>query len=90
MRCLGALLLMPIIGAFGLTVVLAKLFGEKGGGWRILGILYSLIIGGIVVVFSIAFFLDSPVWKWIGISAGVIITLLGIWTTLLTEKKGHT
>jgi len=81
---------MPIIGVFYLTVVVAKILGETGGGWRILGIFITLIIGGIVVVVSIGLFSDSPVWKWIGISVGIINTLLGIWTALLTEKKGHT
>ena len=83
--CLGWLFLMPIAGAFWLAVMTAAVCGIKGGAWRLLGILSSLVIGGLVIAFTHLLFAGeggSTVLWWIGIIAGSLITLIGLWTVI--------
>lgn len=88
--CLGWFILMSIVGAFGLAIVPASACGKKGGAWRLLGILISLVVGGAVIGFTHLVFSGeegSTVLWWIGVVAGGLIALLGIWTATMTPQK---
>jgi hypothetical protein len=81
---------MPIAGAFWLAISTASACGKKGGAWRLLGLFSSLAVGGVVIGFTHLLFSGeqgSTVLWWIGIIAGSLVILLGIWTALMTEKE---
>lgn len=89
MRCFGWLLLLPIAGVFWLTVIVASACGKRGGSWRVLGILSSLVIGGLVSGFAHLLFSGeggSTVLWWIGVVIGGLLALLGVWTAVMTAK----
>ncbi len=87
--CLGWIFLMPIVGAFVIAIVAARTCGNRGGLWRLVGVLIPLALGGIVAGFTHLFFygIDGPtlMW-WIGIVSGGLMALLGIWTAIMTEE----
>jgi len=87
--CLGWFILLPIAGAFWLAITVARACGRKGGAWRLLGVLISLVICGVVIGFAYLLFGEegSTVLWWIGVIAGGLIGLLGTWTALVTEKR---
>lgn len=88
--CLGWLILMPIVVAFWLAVVIASACGKKGNSWRFLGILSSILIGGVFAGFAHLLFSGedgTTLLQWIGIIAGGLIVLLGIWTALMTPPE---
>jgi hypothetical protein len=81
---------MPLVGACWLSVSVAVFFGKKGGLWRLLGVLSSLAIGGVVIGFTHLSFSGedgSTVLWWIGIIAGGLVTLLGLWSAVMQETQ---
>ena len=99
--CLGWLLLMPLVFAFWLVVTVGNACGKRGGLWRMLGILVSLVIGGICVQVGYWFAIEGfveweglevhqvtyPVLGWISMIGGGLIAILGTWTSLAATKE---
>jgi len=99
----GWLLLLPLIFAFWLTTTIAKACARReSGGWRLLGVLASLVIGGICIQVGYWFAIEGftewevggyqivkyPVLGWIDMIGGGIMALLGTWTALAGTRKG--
>jgi hypothetical protein len=96
---LGWLLLLPLAGAFWLAITVSNACVKKG--WRLLGVLASLAIGGVPILVGYWFAIEGftewraegisvvtyPVIGWILIIGGGIIALLGTWTALVGTKK---
>jgi len=94
---IGWLMLLPLFGAFWLTITVASACGKRGDIWRLLGVLVSLIIGAICIQvgywFAIEGFVEGihrvtyPVFGWIAMIGGGLIAILGIWTSLATTEQ---
>lgn len=90
--CLGWVFLMALVAPFWVAMTAASACGKKGGSWRHLGILSSIAIGGLVCGLTHLLFSGeggSTVLWWIGIVAGGLVVLLGIWTAVMTEEELH-
>lgn len=99
--CLGWLLLLPLAFAFWLAVTIANACVKKGGLWRLLGVLFSLLIGGVCIQVGYWFAIEGftewrgletytvtyPILGWIMIIGGGLIALLGTWTALVGTKE---
>ena len=89
MRIIGALLLLPLVGAFWVVVTVAKEAAKKGGSWRLLGVLSSLVIGGVCVL--IGYWLGSQegwVFGWVLLVGGGLMAVLGSWMAMSgTDEK---
>ena len=86
--CLGWFLLLPLVGAFGLTVWVVRACVQKGGFWRLVGVLASLVIGGICIV--VGWMLgpeEGWIIGWIAIIAGGLIAAIGTWSALFGMKE---
>ena len=99
---LAWLLLLPLIFAFWLTMKIANACARReSGAWRLLGVLASLVIGGICIQVGYWFAIEGfteweaggyqivkyPVLGWIGMIGGGIIALLGTWTSLVGTRQ---
>ena len=96
---MGWLLLLPLALSFWLAIIIANACVKRG--WRFLGILASLIIGGINILvgywFGIEGFIETqglesyivtyPVLGWILMIGGGLIAALGTWTALAATKE---
>ena len=97
MRCFGWLMLMPLVGAFALVIYAASACGKKGGIWRLLGVLLSLVIGGICILVGYSIGIEGyiegtkivtyPVLGWLSMIGGGLMAILGIWTAVMTEQE---
>ena len=99
--CLGWLMLMPLLFAFWLAMQVANACAKWGGLWRLLGILASLVIGGICVGVGYLFAYEGsteqrggelyqvtwPILGWVVIIGGGLIAVLGAWTALVATKE---
>ncbi len=99
--CLGWLLLLPLAFAFWLAMTVANACVKKGGLWRLLGVLASLVIGGICIQVGYwlaiegftewrgleAYQVTYPILGWISMIGGGLIAILGTWTALVGTKE---
>jgi hypothetical protein len=84
---LGWFLLLPLVGAFGLTVWVVRVCVQKGGFWRLVGVLASLFIGGICIFVGWVLGLEEGwIIGWVAIIAGGLIAAIGAWSALLGNK----
>lgn len=98
----GWLLLLPLIFAFWLTMTIANACARReSGAWRLLGVLASLVIGGICIQVGYWFAIEGfteweaggyqvvkyPVLGWIDMIGGGIMAILGTWTALRVTRK---
>lgn len=96
---MGWLALLPLIGAAALAITIANACVKRG--WRLLGVLSSLTIGGICILVGYSLGIEGitdwqadgvylvkyPVLGWIGMIGGGLIALLGSWTALAGTKE---
>jgi len=101
MWILGLLMLLPLIGAFGLTVWVVRACVQKGGLWRLLGCLISLAIGGVCVLVGYWFGVEGfteweglesrqvtyPVLGWVDMVGGGLIAIIGTMSALFGMKE---
>lgn len=101
MGCLGALMLLPFAGATWLAIKIVDSCAKKGGEMRLVGVLASLILGGICVGLGYwgafegytewrgteLYQVTYPVWGWIGIVIGGIIIIFFSWRALTMTKQ---
>ena len=86
--CLGWLMLLPLVGAFGLTAWVVRACVQKGGLWRLLGVLSSLVIGGICIQVGYWFTEEgSTILGWIGMVGGGLIAVIGAGSALFGMKS---
>lgn len=99
--CLGSLMLLPLVGAFGLVVWVVRACVQEGGLWRLLGVLVSLAIGGVCVLVGYGVGVEGftewkglayrqvtyPVWGWVLMIGGGLIALIGTWSALFGMKE---
>jgi len=92
---LALILLVPVFGAFVLSISVASICGKKGGIMRILGMLVSLILAAIFIVIGYLGIGSTGeqsgtiyymVVAWIYIIVGAAMALFGILTSLVTPK----
>jgi hypothetical protein len=100
MRCLGWLLLLPLTISFYLVRWVVSYFAQKGGLWRFLGVLVSLIIGGVFIFVGYGFGIECytewrdgsyyrvtmPVLGWIFMVGGGIIAIVGSFKSLFGQE----
>ena len=96
MGCLGWLMLLPLVVAYGLTVWVVRACNHKGSLWRILGVLASLVIGGICIQVGYWVGIEGstegqyqvtyPVFGWIAMISGGLIALIGTGTAIFGRK----
>jgi len=87
---IGLLLLLPLIFIFWLTIKIANTCAKRGGGrfWRLLGVLSSLIIGGVCVQVGYWFTEEGmTILGWIDMVGGGLLAILGTLTALLRMKE---
>lgn len=102
MGCLGALMLLPFAGATWLAVKIVDSCAKKGGGMRLIGVLASLISGGICIGLGYwgafegytewrgneLYQVTYPVWGWIGIIiGGIIIIFFSLRALTMTKQE---
>jgi len=86
--CLGWLLLLPLAFAFWLAVTVSNACAKKGSLWRLLGVLFSFLIGGICIQVGYWFTEEGiTILGWIIMIGGGLIALLGTWTALVGTKE---
>ncbi|MFC1986095.1 hypothetical protein ACFLWC_03775 [Chloroflexota bacterium] len=87
---LGWLFLLPLAFAFWLTIMIANGCARRGSGsWRFLGVLSSLVIGGICIQVGYWFTEEGmTILGWIDMIGGGIMALLGTWTSLIGKREG--
>ncbi len=87
MGCLTWLFLMPLAFAFWIVVIISNTCVKKGGLWRLLGILASIVIGGICMQVGYWFTEEGiDILGWIIMIGGGAIAILGTWTALVGTK----
>lgn len=89
MGCLVWFLLLPLVGAFWLAVIIANVCAKKGGGlWRLLGVVVSVVIGGVCVQVGYWYAEEvNTILGWIIMIGGGLIAILGTWTALVGTKE---
>jgi hypothetical protein len=101
MGCIGGLLLLPLVIAFGLMTLVVGFVAEKGCLWRLLGVLASLAIGGVCILVGYSFGIEGttelvgstyqqvtmPVVGWVDMIGGGLIAIIGIYVALLGKKE---
>lgn len=83
------LLLLPLIFIFWLTIKIANACAKRGGRFRrLLGVLSSLIIGGVCVQVGYWFTEEGmTILGWIDMVGGGLMAILGTLTALLVMKE---
>lgn len=86
---IGWLLLLPLIFLFWLTIKIANACAKRGGGFlRLLGVLSSLIIGGVCVQVGYWFTEEGmTILGWIDMVGGGLMAILGTLRALLGVKE---
>ena len=86
---IGWLFLLPLAFAFWLTITIANGCARReSGSWRFLGVLSSLIIGGICIQVGYWFTEEGmTILGWIDMIGGGSMALLGTWTALVGTRK---
>jgi hypothetical protein len=102
---MGWFLLLPLSLAALVAMAIANACANRGrGSWRFLGVLSSLIIGGICVLVGYWFGIEGfteweglsyrqvtyPVLGWIIMIGGGFIAILGTWTAIVGTKEEET
>ena len=94
--------LAPLILVFFLPMRVSELCNEKGGLYRLLGALVSVLVGGITIRLGYWFGIEGfttwellghkfmyPIIGWIYMVVGGLIAVIGIWWAIKGESFGR-